>query len=134
VAISSEASAALGAGVRISSNVYIVGFSSATKYYGDGSGLTGISAAGDNLGNHVATTTLNMSGFDIAGVSTLTVSTITTTAAGVNLSTNVFVSGNVGIGTQAPEATLAVTSPGAAGEYIAVFHSGSKLAAWLRNK
>ncbi len=134
VKISSEASAALGGGVRISSNVYIVGFSSAARYYGDGSGLTGISAAGDNLGNHIATTTLNMAGFDIVGASTLTVSTITTTAAGVNMSTNVFVSGNVGIGTQAPEAKLAVTSPGVAGEYIAVFHSGTKLAAWLRNK
>jgi hypothetical protein len=134
VFISSETSAALGGGVRISSNVYIVGFSSAAKYYGDGSGLTGISAAGDNLGNHIATTTLNMSGFDIVGASTLTVSTITTTAAGVNFSTNVFVSGNVGIGTQAPEAKLDVASPGAPGEYIAVFHSGTKLAAWLRNK
>lgn len=134
VVISSEASAALGAGVRISSNVYIVGFSSAARYYGDGSMLTGISAAGDNLGNHIATTTLNMAGFNIVGASTLSVSTITTTAAGVNFSTNVYVSGNMGIGTQAPEAKLAVTSPGAAGEYIAVFHSGSKLAAWLRNK
>lgn len=132
--ISSEASAALGAGVRISSNVYIVGFSSAARYYGDGSMLTGIQAAGDNLGNHIATTTLNMAGFDIFGASTLTVSTITTTAAGVNFSTNVFVSGNVGIGTQTPEAKLSVTSPGSSGEYIAVFHSGAKLAAWLRNK
>lgn len=134
VVISSEASAALGAGVRISSNVYIVGFSSAARYYGDGSMLTGISAAGDNLGNHIATKTLNMAGFDIVGASTLTVSTITTAAAGVNFSTNVFVSGNIGIGTQTPEAKLSVTSPGTSGEYIAVFHSGTKLAAWLRNK
>jgi acetyltransferase-like isoleucine patch superfamily enzyme len=133
VAISSEASAALGAGVRISSNVYIVGFSSAAKYYGDGSGLTGVSGA-DNLGNHIATKNLNMSGFDIVNVSTLTVSSITTTAAQVTFSTNVFVSGNVGIGTPTPAAKMDVTSTGNPGEYIAVFHSGNKLAAWLRNK
>ncbi|MCG2724997.1 MAG: hypothetical protein L6420_01860, partial [Elusimicrobia bacterium] len=42
VLISSEAGVDLGAGVRISTNVYIVGFSSATKYYGDGSTLTGV--------------------------------------------------------------------------------------------
>ncbi len=134
VIISSETSAALGAGVWISSNVYVVGFSSAARYYGDGSMLTGINTAGDNLGNHIATTTLNMSGFDIVGASTLTVSTITATTVGVNFSTNVFVSGNVGIGTQTPEAKLEVTSAEVPGEYIAVFHSGTKLAAWLKNK
>ncbi|OGR68953.1 MAG: hypothetical protein A2081_02870, partial [Elusimicrobia bacterium GWC2_61_19] len=42
----------------------------ANRFYGDGSGLTGIS--GDNLGNHIATTTLNMAGFNISGVSTVT--------------------------------------------------------------
>jgi len=42
VEISSEAAASLGAGVRISTNVYIVGISSAARYYGDGSTLTGI--------------------------------------------------------------------------------------------
>ncbi|MFH1618521.1 MAG: hypothetical protein ABIG11_01300, partial [bacterium] len=84
--------------LTISTNVFIVGYSSAAKYFGDGSGLTGIS--GDNLGSHVATTTLNMATFDIIGVSTITVSSITTAAAGVTFSTNVFVTqGNVGIGT-----------------------------------
>ena len=47
------ASATLGGGVRISSNVYIMGYSSATKYYGDGSGLTNLSVSGDDLGNHL---------------------------------------------------------------------------------
>jgi hypothetical protein len=133
VVISSETSPALGGGVHISSNVYIVGFSSATKYYGDGSGLTGVSGS-DNLGNHIATTTLHMSDFDIVGVSTLTVSSITTTAAEVTFSTNVFVTGNVGIGAQDPAAKLAVTGEEASGKYIAIFNSGSKMAAWLRNK
>jgi hypothetical protein len=132
--VSSEASASLGGGVNISSNVYIVGFSSAAKYYGDGSGLTGISGSSDNLGNHIATTTLNMSGFDIVSVSTLTVSSISTTASAVTFSTNVFVSGNVGIGEKNPAAKLAVTGAENSGQYIAIFNSGSKIAAWLRNK
>jgi hypothetical protein len=75
-----------------------------------------------------------MSAFDVVGVSTLTVSSITTTAAAVTFSTNVYVSGNVGIGTDAPAAKLAVTGAENSGQYIAVFNSGSKLAAWLRNK
>lgn len=50
----------------ISTHTYITGYSSATTYYGDGSNLTGISSSGgDNLGNHIATTTLNMSGNEI---------------------------------------------------------------------
>ncbi|MBI4351887.1 MAG: DUF1566 domain-containing protein, partial [Elusimicrobia bacterium] len=105
VIISSEASTALGGGVRVSTNVYIVGFSSAAKYYGDGSSLTGI--AGDDLGGHTATQDLDMAGKDIVSVSTLTVSSITTTAAGVTFSTNLFVmNGNVGIGTANPSAKL----------------------------
>ncbi|MGD9643736.1 MAG: hypothetical protein AB7V08_13475 [Elusimicrobiales bacterium] len=42
----------------------------------NGSGVltwASVSASGDNLGNHVATTTLNMAGFNISSVSTLTV-------------------------------------------------------------
>lgn len=46
VAISSEATASLGGGLRLSTNTYIVGFASATKYYGDGSALTGIVSGG----------------------------------------------------------------------------------------
>ncbi|OGR42047.1 MAG: hypothetical protein A2X28_03655 [Elusimicrobia bacterium GWA2_56_46] len=78
VMVSSEASAALGGGVRVSTNVYIVGFSSAVKYYGDGSGLTGIT--GDNLGNHTATQNLNMAGFPVVSVSSIS-------ASGVYIST-----------------------------------------------
>ena len=40
-----------GVGISISSNVYIVGYSSATKYYGDGSSLTGVAASGSGSGN-----------------------------------------------------------------------------------
>jgi len=56
VVISSEASPDMGGGVRISSNVYIVGFASATKFYGDGSGLTGI---GSGAGSGVNADTLD---------------------------------------------------------------------------
>ena len=44
----------------------------ASKFYGDGSGLTGLSTGGDNLGNHAATTTLNMSGYGIANAQNIT--------------------------------------------------------------
>ena len=74
---------------------------------------TASGGAGDNLGNHVATQTLNMAAFDMVGVSTLTVSSITTTAAGVTFSTNVFVmKGNVGIGTTSPFYPLNVQTAG----------------------
>ncbi len=43
-------------------------------------------------------------------------------------------SGAVGIGTETPAAKLDVTGGQASGEYIAVFNSGSKMSAWLRNK
>jgi len=43
-------------------------------------------------------------------------------------------SGAVGIGTENPAAKLDVTGGEGSGEYIAVFNSGSKIAAWLRNK
>ncbi|HOW90418.1 MAG TPA: hypothetical protein PL037_09045, partial [Elusimicrobiales bacterium] len=46
VYVSSEAGPALGGGLRVSSNVYVVGFASATRYYGDGAALTGVSPSG----------------------------------------------------------------------------------------
>ena len=64
---------------------------------------------GDNLGNHVATTTLNMAGFGVVGVSTITLSSVTTTAAGVTISTNVFVTGKLGVGNSSPNAKLDMT-------------------------
>lgn len=57
-------------GIVVSSNIYVVGFSSAVKYYGDGSGLTGIT--GDNLGNHTATQNLNMNSYPINSSSYVT--------------------------------------------------------------
>ncbi len=43
-------------------------------------------------------------------------------------------SGAVGVGTETPRARLDVEGEEASGKYIAVFGSGNKLAAWLRNK
>ncbi|MGD9643705.1 MAG: hypothetical protein AB7V08_13320 [Elusimicrobiales bacterium] len=80
VVISTETSAALGAGVRVSSNVYIVGFSSAAKYYGDGSVLTGIMA---ETGSSISISTINATG--------------TTPYGGVNITTNVFITGGARI-------------------------------------
>lgn len=63
VEISSEASTAYGAGIRISSNVYIVGVSSATRYYGDGSNLTGIVATAKWVGYSATALNGNRSGY-----------------------------------------------------------------------
>jgi len=84
-------------GVAVSTDVNIAGVLSAARFVGDASGLT--SVPGDSLGTHVATTTLSMAGFDIVNVSTMVISSITTTMAGVTFSTNVYIWGDVGIGT-----------------------------------
>ncbi len=99
VAISLEPSAALGAGVSVSSNVYVVGFSSAAKYYGDGSALTGI----------VTTDKVLKAGDIMTG--TLTMNAPTAFATGdqpaIVISTSVSVSGQVKVGNfaSAPDAT-----------------------------
>ena len=101
VLISSEAIASLGGGVTISSNVYVMGFSSAAKYYGDGSALTGVTApgavlkAGDNMTGSLA----------LLNDSTITV---TGNAFSVGGSTLVVLNGNVGIGVTNPSAKLEV--------------------------
>src|SRR3989339_314086 len=80
----------------------MVGFSSAAKYYGDGSALTNV--PGDNLGNHVATTTLNMNSWNMVNVSSVNflsnVYISSATAAqygGVYISSNVYIVGQASI-------------------------------------
>jgi len=65
-------------------------------YYGDGSHLTGIASGGDNLGNHIATTTLNMNGNDISNVKQLTIEGDTTSIQSWLLmhQNNAYLSGN----------------------------------------
>jgi len=45
---------ALGAGLRISTNTYIVGFSSAARYYGDGGSLSNVLASSVAANGHLA--------------------------------------------------------------------------------
>ena len=84
---------------RDNTGVIVASMTSTGKLFAD----LGEAGSGDNLGNHAAATTLNLNAFDIAAVSTITVSSVSTLGAGVTFSTNVFfMSGRVGIGTAAP--------------------------------
>jgi len=93
----------------IVSSMSATGVLMAAKFVGDGSGLTGLSATGDNLGSHVATTTLNMAGFQIKNVSSMTISAPDTLPSSLWVSTSattphlyVSTNGNIGVGTGAP--------------------------------
>ena len=79
----------------IKGSMSATGYLQAVKFIGDGSGLTGI-AAGDNLGNHIATTTLNMAAFDITGVSTISASGIYISSYGVMQTTGIGLGSVVG--------------------------------------
>ena len=81
-------------GGTIVSSMSAAGVMTAVKFIGDGSAITGVSGS-DNLGNHTATTTLNLATFDMIGVSTITVSSITSAGAGLVISTNIFTNGNI---------------------------------------
>ena len=87
----------------------------ANKFFGDGSGLTGIS--GDNLGNHTATQALNMAAKAVINVSSLTVNAPTSIPDALWVSTSsvsphlyVSTGGRVGIGTAAPASALHIVS------------------------
>ncbi len=55
-------------GLYISSNVYLP---AGAKYYGDGSALSGVGGP-DNFGDHIATKDIDMAGFSVLNVSSLT--------------------------------------------------------------
>ncbi|MDD5208677.1 MAG: hypothetical protein PHV36_04775 [Elusimicrobiales bacterium] len=104
-----SSSTGLNRGIYVSTNIYIVGVASATKYYGDGSSLTGVISSPDNLGNHTATLNLTMSGKDIVSVSTISLSSVTSTGIGVVFSTNVLLmNGRLGVNTSLPQESLDV--------------------------
>ena len=104
--------------LNVSSNVVVVGSMTANTYYGNGSGLTHV--PGDNLGNHIATTTFNMGGFGIVnaasgtftnGITASSATLTNTEGAGLIVSSSVYLAvsgGNAGIGTTAPAAKLNV--------------------------
>lgn len=56
------------AGIYASSDIYLT----AGKYHGDGSALTGILGSGDGLGDHIATTTLQMGAYGINSTGDIT--------------------------------------------------------------
>jgi len=85
-----------GGGV-IKGSMSATGVMQAVKFIGDGAGITNLIGAGDNLGNHVATTTLNMASWNMVGISSVNfrsnVFITSATAAqygGVYVSTHVF--------------------------------------------
>jgi len=87
-----------------SSNVYIVGYSSAAKYYGDGSGLTGITATVPDTitGPKTFTSSVTITGAGglgvtygiVAGTLTLTGNTIYPTASTITISGNLRLGGD----------------------------------------
>jgi len=87
----------------IKSSMSATGVLMATKFIGDGSGLTGMS--GDNLGNHTATTNLTMGGFNINGAGDIAMSkayfnpnveislAASSQLGGVYISSNIYIAG-----------------------------------------
>jgi hypothetical protein len=127
VVISSEASAALGGGVRVSTNVYVVGFTSATamyagKFYGDGSSLSGLGGTlsggqAPRLPYWTADDTLGNSNLSRDSAASLTAVNSTFTVQGnafsVGGSTLTVASGRVGVGVASPSYKFEVQDSGA---------------------
>lgn len=112
--------------------------------------------SGDNLGNHTATTTLQMQNHEIMNAGHVTASSMTLTetlaaAGAVDFDTTLNVDGastlrgNNQLGdaitdghaiNQAPEANVALAVKGTAtsGQYITKFYSDTSLAAWIKKK
>ncbi|HCC48813.1 MAG TPA: hypothetical protein DEQ38_11965 [Elusimicrobia bacterium] len=84
-------------GGTIVASMSAAGYLQAVKFIGDGSQLSGISGggAGDSLGVHIATQTLNLAGNAIVGVSSITVSTISSEGDSVFFSASVAVDGGL---------------------------------------
>jgi hypothetical protein len=109
--------------------------------------------SGDNMGDHIATMTLQMSDFGIVNVASITANGYITTYSSMTVGGNEGVGGNLtangqsqlGAGNtvinginQAPEANVALAVQGdpttGGTKYVAKFYSGAALAAWIRTK
>lgn len=84
----------------------------ALKFFGDGSGLTNLTGAADNLGNHTATKNLDMATFNLINVGSITANAAITTYSSMTVAGNAFSvggstfvvkSGRVGIGSTNPD-------------------------------
>lgn len=72
VELSSTAAVNYG-GVYISTNVYLrPGSKIYGDFYGNGTGITGLTGVADNMGSHIATTTLQMGSYPIINVGSVT--------------------------------------------------------------
>ena len=170
VAGSTFSAGAYFTGISSFSNVANVHYGGGTagqvlsKVAGGGMQWTNVSdmVSGDNLGNHIATTTLVMGGNEIMNAGHITASSVTlTTTLNVNGATDLdstlnvdgastFVGsitgqGNTQLGNaitdahainQAAEANVALAVKGSAtsGQYITKFYSDTSLAAWIKKK
>lgn len=98
---------------------------------------TANSAPGDNLGNHTATQGLDLAGYPVFRVSSMSITAPTSIAASLWASTStvtphlyVSTSGNIGLSTGAPQARLDVLSAGsAAADMAQIWRSGDGVVA-----
>ena len=65
VDLTETSSVTISNALLVSGEVIVTSSITANDFYGNGSNLTGISGGGDDLGNHIATTTLQMGVYDI---------------------------------------------------------------------
>ncbi|HBW23909.1 MAG: hypothetical protein A2X28_06130 [Elusimicrobia bacterium GWA2_56_46] len=98
------------------SSVSATGVIMATRFVGNGSGLTGVSGS-DNLGNHIATQNLDMSTFSIVNISSISYASnvfISSAAkaqnGGLYISSHVYIAGQVQIAGGVPGAGKLLTS------------------------
>ncbi|PIU18325.1 MAG: hypothetical protein COT18_10765, partial [Elusimicrobia bacterium CG08_land_8_20_14_0_20_59_10] len=109
-------------GLRISTDVYVVGFASATRFYGDGSQLTGL--PGDHLGNHTAEMDLNMGPYAVVGAGQAVLSSFTATGYGITAAL-LHLAANVDISSEA-SANLGAGMRVSSNVYIVGFASATK--------
>ena len=122
--VATESAFIVGDTIIQSEEAFFNGNVTAGHFYGDGSGL---SNAGDNLGNHLAGQVLNLNNFGLINVAS---ETITGNSFSVGDSTFAVKNGKVGIGTSNPTTTLQVNGSIYSSNYI---QTGNSLRApfWL---